>query len=102
MNSAGGIANGDESLYMLVDPNSGTSSIVLTINLSQTLADVRFSVFDIDNGVFGTGGVNSRQDSVRIIGYNGSTEIAPSLDHSRCLSYLYGIFFRQYRNRHSS
>lgn len=79
MNSAGGIANGDESLYMLVDPNSGTSSVVLTIDLSQTLADVRFSVFDIDNGVFGTDGVNSRQDSVRIIGYNGSSEIAPSL-----------------------
>lgn len=79
MNSAGGIANGDESLYMLVDPNSGISSVVLTIDLSQTLADVRFSIFDIDNGVFGTDGVNSRQDSVRIIGYNGNTEIAPSL-----------------------
>ncbi len=79
MNSAGGIANGDESLYMLVDPNSGTSSVVLTIDLSQTLADVRFSVFDIDNGVFGTDGVNSRQDSVRIVGYNNNTEVAPSL-----------------------
>lgn len=79
MNSAGGIANGDESLYMLVDPNSGTSSVVLTIDISQTLADVRLSIFDIDNGVFGTDGVNSRQDSVRIIGYNGNTEIAPSL-----------------------
>lgn len=79
MNSAGGVANGDESLYMLIDPNSGSSNMVLTINLSQTLADVRFSIFDIDNGVFGTDGVNSRQDSVRIIGYNGNTEIAPSL-----------------------
>ncbi|MCE7994323.1 MAG: T9SS type A sorting domain-containing protein [Roseivirga sp.] len=79
MNSAGGVANGDESLYMLIDPNSGSSNMVLTIDLNQTLADVRFSIFDIDNGVFGTGGVNSRQDSVRITGYNGNTEIAPSL-----------------------
>jgi hypothetical protein len=79
MNAAGGVANGDESLYMLVDPTTGTSSVTLTVDLSQTLADVRFSIFDVDNGVFGTGGVNSRQDSVRIIGYNGSTEIPPSL-----------------------
>lgn len=80
MSSAGGVANGGDALYMLLDPNNGTNTgVTLNIDISQTLTDVRFSIFDIDNGLFGTGNVNSRQDSVRIIGYRGNTEIAPSL-----------------------
>ncbi len=78
MNSAGGVGNGTESLYMLIDGGT-TSKVTLTINISQTLSDVRFSIFDIDNGLFGTGNANSRQDSVRIIGFNGNTEVPPTI-----------------------
>lgn len=70
------VRGGGESLEIQADPpGSATASAITTsISMSNPARDVRFTIYDIDNSM--SAGV---QDSVRIVGYNGSEAVVPVL-----------------------